>query len=881
MKKLLFLLFCFFVLSNITSAQIGGYSLYFDGSDDYISVPHCSNLNFTAFTVEAWIFPTGTDSKIFGKTAYGSAVPGFNLGYTSDYKLYFEIKQDWGSGYVSGSCSQTVSLNTWSHVAMSWSSGGYLKGYINGAEVFSLVSPSLSITNSNALVIGKAPWISPNQGAFKGRIDEVRVWNLIRTQTQIITNMHKELAGNESGLVVYYKMSNGSGSTVTDNQTNVTANTGTINGASWKTSGCFAGPRNCLDLDGTNDYVDFGSPAATRITDNMTISAWAKTSASDMSRDIITNQWKNNVSGFLLGILSSGKIHYAVSGPGSTMEGYDVNYTINDDKWHYIVVTFASGTIKTYVDGLLVDTHISTIKSIVYNSSISLNIGRDSNTGVEYWKGQIDEVSIWSVVLSDSVIKENMTRTLAGNETGLTAYYNFDFADGSVLYDITSNAINGTLTNMDPATDWVSSTAFNTWLGSESNAWSTAANWSRGSVPSSTDNIGIYKFTSLGSECSISGVPAFNNIIFSSTSSPTLNSNFTVNGNIILNKNISLNGYTITIGSSGNLVEGNYRISGTTGSITTSRTLNNISSSNIGGLGAIITTSANMGITTITRGHTVQGNSNSISRYYEITPANNSGLNATLVFNYNDNEMNGNTESNLKLFKSTDAGINWGLQDSSVTNTVNNTITLTGINGFSRWTAANYNSPMPVELISFTSKITGRDINLKWITGKETNNKGFEVERKNTTGEWMNIGFVNSRGTTGYATAYSFDDIKLNQGKYNYRLKQLDNNGNFSYYNLNGTLEIDTPSKFGLSQNYPNPFNPVTKIDFELPVDSKICIRVFDITGKEVLNLINNENRNAGYFTVTIDGSRLASGVYFYSLSSGSFTAVKKMILIK
>ena len=76
-------------------------------------------------------------------------------------------------------------------------------------------------------------------------MDEVRLWDVVRTQDQIKSTMFKELAGTETGLKAYYKMSNGSGTSLTDNQSNVTANTGTINGATWEASGCFCETEIC------------------------------------------------------------------------------------------------------------------------------------------------------------------------------------------------------------------------------------------------------------------------------------------------------------------------------------------------------------------------------------------------------------------------------------------------------------------------------------------------------------------------------------------------------------------------------------------------------------------------------------------------------------
>jgi Secretion system C-terminal sorting domain len=123
-----------------------------------------------------------------------------------------------------------------------------------------------------------------------------------------------------------------------------------------------------------------------------------------------------------------------------------------------------------------------------------------------------------------------------------------------------------------------------------------------------------------------------------------------------------------------------------------------------------------------------------------------------------------------------------------------------------------------------------------------------------------------------------------NYRKYNYRLKQIDFNGNFKYYNLHGEAEVGVPSEYNLSQNYPNPFNPSTKIDYDLPVDGKVKIILYDISGREVTNLVNEE-KTAGYYTLNFNSSGLSSGLYFYKISvegnNSSFVQTKKMMLVK
>ena len=81
-------------------------------------------------------------------------------------------------------------------------------------------------------------------------------------------------------------------------------------------------------------------------------------------------------------------------------------------------------------------------------------------------------------------------------------------------------------------------------------------------------------------------------------------------------------------------------------------------------------------------------------------------------------------------------------------------------------------------------------------------------------------------------------------------------------------------------QNYPNPFNPSTTIKFALPKSEFVKIRVYDMLGKEVATLVN-EQLQAGYFEYTFNASNLSSGLYFYKIDAGYYTDIKKMVLIK
>ena len=91
---------------------------------------------------------------------------------------------------------------------------------------------------------------------------------------------------------------------------------------------------------------------------------------------------------------------------------------------------------------------------------------------------------------------------------------------------------------------------------------------------------------------------------------------------------------------------------------------------------------------------------------------------------------------------------------------------------------------------------------------------------------------------------------------------------------------VGIPTTYSLNQNYPNPFNPVTKIEYALPKDVKVMIKVYDVLGREMQTLVN-EVKKAGYYSVEWNGSSLSSGVYFYQIKAGDYNAVKKMMLIK
>ena len=188
-------------------------------------------------------------------------------------------------------------------------------------------------------------------------------------------------------------------------------------------------------------------------------------------------------------------------------------------------------------------------------------------------------------------------------------------------------------------------------------------------------------------------------------------------------------------------------------------------------------------------------------------------------------------------------------------------------------------NPVPVELSNLIVVANLNNIQISWNTLTETNNSGFEIERKTESSEWFKITFVPGFGTTTETHSYTYNDNYLQGGRYFYRLKQINQNGSFVYSDMIN-IEVSIPEEFTLEQNYPNPFNPETNIRFRIPEFGHVSLKVYDILGNEIATLVNEE-KPAGSYEVDFNASALPSGVYFYRLEANGFSQTKKMILMK
>jgi len=194
-------------------------------------------------------------------------------------------------------------------------------------------------------------------------------------------------------------------------------------------------------------------------------------------------------------------------------------------------------------------------------------------------------------------------------------------------------------------------------------------------------------------------------------------------------------------------------------------------------------------------------------------------------------------------------------------------------------------TPIPVELSAFTARIDMNNVILEWGTASESNNYGFEIQRcQNEIKLFQKIGFVNGNGTTTTPNKYSFIDKDLSKNQYQYRLKQIDYNGDFEFSKVI-EISVGPIEEFRLYQNYPNPFNPTTTILYSLPQSCHVELKIYNVNGQEVYKLVD-EFQVAGQHNVKWDSSdfhtaKISSGVYYYRIKALSYTKLRRMILLK
>ncbi|MDB4286258.1 T9SS type A sorting domain-containing protein [bacterium] len=342
-----------------------------------------------------------------------------------------------------------------------------------------------------------------------------------------------------------------------------------------------------------------------------------------------------------------------------------------------------------------------------------------------------------------------------------------------------------------------------------------------------------------------------------------LSGDISVDANVSFTKgNLDLNGNDLTLGSPNGQIlgenENNSFIGSGGGEIVKTVILNAPNSENPGNLGVTITSSSNLGSTTIRRGHVAQtvNGASSIKRYFDISPTNNSGLNATVRFNYLDAELNGIVENDLTPFRFENP--NWAnFQVSSNDNTANYVETM-NVNAFSKWTLAASSAIFPIELLYFKAKaLDNETVLLTWQTVIERNNAYFTVEKSDNGIDFESIEEVSGAGDSNTPISYQTFDKKPVEGINYYRLKQTDFDGAFSYSEIRSAF---FKNKGSIISIFPNPTSEFLNIQIENPFE-KGMLQLFDGLGKLI---ISTELKDSHSLNI----AHLPKGVYLLKIKA-------------
>ncbi len=211
--------------------------------------------------------------------------------------------------------------------------------------------------------------------------------------------------------------------------------------------------------------------------------------------------------------------------------------------------------------------------------------------------------------------------------------------------------------------------------------------------------------------------------------------------------------------------------------------------------------------------------------------------------------------------------------------------------------ANSSDTALPVELTIFTAEAIEEGVVLRWQTGMEIGNLGFSVYREQEESEPVKIGYVKGSGSSGGSRDYKFTDRDVVHGEaYTYFLEDVSVTG---ARNRSRKIEVvfkpqefsaALPTKFRLWPSYPNPFNPDAWFPYELASEAYVVFKIYNANGQLVRQL-DIGRQSAGRYIDRSDaihwdgrdemGQRTGSGMYFYQLTAGSFTATRKMVLVK
>jgi len=440
-----------------------------------------------------------------------------------------------------------------------------------------------------------------------------------------------------------------------------------------------------------------------------------------------------------------------------------------------------------------------------------------------------------------------------------------------------------------------------TWDGEIDTDWSTVGNWdSPCAIPNTGDQVTIP-----AGPTPPSGSPSLSlsDFTMSNATGMTLSGDMTLTNQLTLTSGtITLGSNNLSIGSSGSISGGSsssFIVSNSTGELRqdaigssgrSGAVLFPVGSSTASYTPVTITNSGtddefrvrvtNAILTGGTGGSPITANV--VEKTWHIAEATGGGSSAAVTVQWNGVDEASPSFDRTDCFIAHFGGVSWAaLQSSGAAGGSDPyTRTATGITTFSPFGIGDSNSPLPVELVSFSARRTGDAVKLSWRTATETNSDRFEVERKIEGGSWQTIGLVAAQGISARPMEYSLmDENTPDVTALTYRLKQVDRDGSYSY-SSEFTVQLGKFDRFTLAQNYPNPFNTSTAISFTNPSEGFVSVKVYDVQGRLVRDLASRHYSEGSHMVIFSAGT-LPQGIYTCIVSNGTDVRSGTMLLTR
>lgn len=772
----------------------------------------------------------------------------------------------------SGSAVGTVALGTQINSSATFD----INGQMLGAEEFILNGGTM--VNNGVDQVDAVQKVRVIANSFIGGTTRWDVRNLSTADGYVIINSPFTLTKQDANTIIFVR------GTITNNGS-VVINNGVL---SLQTNPTFGGTGSyTVNNSGTLNVISFGGP--TVLTNNVNVNNGARIGSTDNiggnssiagTVTLSGSSTINTTVGFDISGVIAGTGNYTKTGTGTlTLSGnntYSGSTTVNDG-----VLKLNSSTALGSITGVtIVEEGASidlngvnyslvepiTIKGNGYNSG---GVIVNSNTTTATFAGLI-------TMNGNSVLTTINPYTLSGNILGTN--YNL-IKNGSKALTFGSNSVIVNNFSLNAGAVNAGSSVINIY-----------ENFTKAGSAIFTPNTGEVAFVGAAAQT----VPnvGFYDLRINNTAGVSLSANTNVGGTVYMQNGILTTGtYTIDLGSTGNLNETTPNAQAPTsyiiGNVTTTRNVLKNTANSFGGIGLTLTESTiNSNNTQVTRttgtASTVSSGKSSIKREFEITPATNTGLNASMTFSYFDHETTGHLEDSLILYRYN--GTEWIDKQPTVVNKVTNTLSYSGITAFSRWTASDkYNQPLPITLLNFKVKATNdNQIAINWKTIKEENNAYFTIEKSVNGTDWVLVEEINGAGSSSQPLTYNTVDKNPFEGVSYYRLKQTDYDGKFVYFKIVPT-EINYEAVNSFECNiYPS---PATVDNMNMLISSEE-LGLYQVTiSNAVGNLLYSTRFNHQEKSAFIDLSNTINdynfGTYFITVLNGKSNVCRQKIIIE